>query len=346
MRHGWLSPLGALWGQIARGRHALYDRGWMRSTSFDRALVAVGNLTVGGTGKTPHVEYLIRALQPHYRVAVVSRGYGRRTKGFRLTTAADNAATVGDEPLQIYQKFNGEVPVAVAEERAVAIPNLLADYPEVQVILLDDALQHRAIRPDVRLLLTDFNRPFYQDYPLPAGRLREFPTEARRADACLMTKCPPALSRSQQTALESELRAFVAPDAPVHFTTLSYGTPVPLLANGLPLGRRVVLCSGLAQPAPLRAYAQEQWDVVAEETFRDHHRYTPRDLRRLADLARSLRASLLSTEKDAVKWQDEALKSLLIEVPVYCLPIEPRFVSNEGDFLAWLRRRIDQKLGN
>ena len=201
-----LYPFTLLYGTITDFRNHLYNMGQRPSIQFDTNVINVGNLTVGGTGKTPHVEYLIRLLHSQYKVATLSRGYGRKTKGFILANDEATAESIGDEPLQFYKKFKNECVVSVGEERALAIPHILTEHPETQVVLLDDAYQHRAVTPSFNILLTDYNRLFYQDYPFPSGRLRERRKGAKRANAVIVTKCPDDLSSSAQQAIEQQIR--------------------------------------------------------------------------------------------------------------------------------------------
>lgn len=188
-----LAPFALLYGLTVLVRNGLYQIGFFKSIRFSFPVISIGNLSVGGTGKTPHIEYFIQHLQEYVRIGVLSRGYGRNTRGYRLVQTNDHAELSGDEPVQIKRKFP-DTAVAVSENRALGIPQLLKTNPEVQLILLDDAYQHRAIRPALSILLTDYNRPYYQDFLLPVGRLREWRGGARRADAIVVTKCPLTLT--------------------------------------------------------------------------------------------------------------------------------------------------------
>ncbi len=275
-----LFPFAVLYDIITRLRNHAYDTGRKPSVHFDVPVIGVGNLTVGGTGKTPMVEHLIRVLSPSYRVATLSRGYGRRTKGFRLATVSDTAGTLGDEPLQLFRKFGQTVTVAVGEDRAFAIPNILQEQPETEVVLMDDAFQHRRVRPLVNLLLSDYSRPFYRDMLLPAGRLRESRSGAGRADVVIVTKCPVEIQEDEMMAIEDAIREYSP--APVFFTTIRYGNPVPFggfstNADAAP-AERVILVTGIAQAGPLVAYLKKSYTLVEHVAFADHHRYTRADL--------------------------------------------------------------------
>lgn len=354
---GVLAPLAALYGLLTDTWHRLYDAGWRRSAAFDRFVIGVGNLTVGGTGKTPHVEYLVRSLAPQFNVAILSRGYGRRTRGYRLAGPEDSAETLGDEPRQFYQKFRNAVPVAVGEERAAAILHLLLDHPETEVILLDDAFQHRAVRPQLNLLLTDFNRLFFTDEMLPLGRLRESPRGAIRADAVLVTKCPEKLPEFDRKKIETGVKKYVRSGVPVFFTTFRYGDPQPVNDQPWPDAARVLLVTGLASPEPLEAHVRERFRMLAHRRFADHHGYTVADLEKLtADFSPknvpggvpsdNVPTVVLTSEKDAVKL-GPLLAAHPVPWPVFYLPIEVDFLFGEGpEFDAWVVSRIREHVAH
>ena len=247
---------------------------------------------MGGTGKTPMVEFLIErslASEPAtaYQTVTLSRGYGRQTRGFKIAGATDTAATIGDEPLQLFRKYGNRVRVTVGERRADAIRILEQEYPETQLILLDDAFQHRAVRADVYLLLNDYNRPFYTDFPFPAGRLRERRHGATRADAIVVTKCPVDLSVADQQRITGDIRRYARPDAPVFFATLHYRQPVAFAALSAGQPRPgpelevVGLVSGLANADPLDTYVRQRFTLLKHHRFADHYDYTRADLDRI-----------------------------------------------------------------
>lgn len=340
-----LFPFAVLYDVITRLRNHAYDTGRKPSVHFDVPVIGVGNLTVGGTGKTPMVEHLIRVLSPSYRVATLSRGYGRRTKGFRLATTADTAATLGDEPLQLFRKFGQTVTVAVGEDRAFAIPNILQEQPDTEVILMDDAFQHRRVRPLVNLLLSDYSRPFYRDLLLPAGRLRESRSGAGRANVVIVTKCPAEIQEEDMMAIEDAIREYTP--APVFFTTIRYGNPVPFggfftNSNATPADR-VILVTGIAQAGPLVAYLKKSYTLVEHVAFADHHQYTRVDLEGLVSrVAANPGISIITTEKDSVKLLDEELKDVAGGLPLFYLPMEAEFVKNGKDFDAVVLNAIER----
>ncbi len=334
----------ALLAGLVRVRNGLYDRGYRRPVRFAVPLIGVGNLTVGGAGKTPHVEYLLRWLAPHVRVATLSRGYGRQTRGFRLAGPADSATTLGDEPMQFFRKFGPRVRVAVGEKRVQAIPQLMALASPPEVIVLDDAFQHRAVQPHCQLLLTEYAQPLSRDYVWPRGRLREPRQGAHRADALVVTKCPSQLSAADRVTLTAELRPYVRPEVPIFFTTTTYLPPQPVFAETpfeWPAAARVLLFCGLARPAPLRAHVAAAYTLQDFVAFPDHHAYTTREVEALARRWRQLAnpaAVLLTTEKDMVKLLPAALAEVLRGVPIFYLPIAVKFLADEPQFRTVVRR--------
>lgn len=282
------------------------------------------------------VEFLIqwhfhRGLAGEQEVVTLSRGYGRRTKGFRVAGADDTSATLGDEPLQLFRKFGDRVRVCVGEHRAGAIRAIQQRFPETRLILLDDAYQHRAVRPDVNLLLTDYNRPFYADHPFPAGRLRERRHGAARADAVVVTKCPPDLPDADRQRIADAIRLYASRDAPVFFAGLAYDQPVAF-ADGQPVqwAGPVVLLSGLASADPLEAYVRETFALLRHDRFPDHYAYSRADLEsRVKSLPAG--AALLTTEKDWVKLDALLTPAERARWPLYYLPVRMQPLSASAD---------------
>ncbi len=252
-----LRPAGTLYGLGAALRNQFYNAGWLRSFAFDFPVIVVGNLQAGGTGKTPCVEFLVRKLNSRYPAATLSRGYGRRTRGYLLATAQSLPEDIGDEPVLLKRLFPA-LEVAVGENRVAAIPALLTDSPETKVIICDDAFQHRPLRGGLNLLLTGFGALYVDDLMLPAGRLREPVSGARRADAIIVTGCPPALPPAEQQVIAARLRG--NPDQPVFFAGLEYATPYRLgrlseLFSGEGL-HAILLVTGIARPERLRGWLE------------------------------------------------------------------------------------------
>jgi tetraacyldisaccharide 4'-kinase len=214
-----LSPFSLLYGIGVLFRNMLYDAEILKPSQFSVPLIGVGNLSIGGAGKTPHIEYLIKVLQPYINVATLSRGYNRNTSGFRFVTPTDTALVSGDEPLMYARKFEG-VPVAVCENRAIAVPQMIQRYPQIQTILLDDAFQHRSVQPFLNILLTQYESPYNNDYLLPSGRLREWRSSYKRADVIIVTKCPDDMSIEEKQKAIKELK--LLPNQKVFFTKYIY----------------------------------------------------------------------------------------------------------------------------
>lgn len=336
----WLLPLSWLYGLGVRLRNRLYDMGWKRSYDFGLPVFCVGNITVGGTGKTPHTEYLIRLfLGRGLRVGVVSRGYGRLTSGYWLMAGGESADCVGDEPAQMKRKYP-DIWMAVSENRLLGLGNMMAtpagDAP--QVYLLDDAFQHRRVRAGVNIVLADYGRPVDTDALLPAGRLREPVSGLRRADIVVVTKCPPGLTRAEADAMAA--RVLGGLKRPVFFTTLRYGRLTPYCGGGdgtralqsLSPATPVLMIAGIAVPARLEEELRRHTSRVSTLTYADHHRFSPGDVDTMARRLDALppEAIAVTTEKDAARMAHlplpEAFKGRL-----YTLPVEAEFLFGEGE---------------
>lgn len=307
-------PFSMLYGLVVWIRNALYDHEILDSTDFQIPIISVGNITVGGTGKTPHVEYLAGLLEGDYRVATLSRGYKRKTRDFRIAAAGSTVAEIGDEPLQIKQRFPG-LTVAVDRLRVHGVRNLMELSPPVELILLDDAYQHRSLKPGVSILLIDFTRPLDRDHLLPAGMLREPASNRHRAQVILVTKSPENLKPIEMR--EYVHRMGLSLGQHLYFTSIRYDRLVPVYpgvpAQDLEMLRTnpgtVLLVAGIASPRSLRRFAESVSGHTSEMFFSDHHRYTTRDLDRISERYRSLKEEgrevlVLTTEKDAVRLRE------------------------------------------
>ena len=285
---------------------------------------------------------LIRLLQNHYQIATLSRGYGRKTKGFRIATEADTPQTLGDEPIQFYQKFGKSVPVSVGEKRVDAATQLLAQYPDTQVVLLDDAYQHRAIGRHLNILLTDYNRLFYQDFVLPQGRLRESRVGAKRADAIIVSKCPESLTEAEIQRIDKATRRYIQAEIPVFFSTIYYGKPIAFGSETL-LSEQVVVLAGIANLKPFEDYARRHFRVLQTIRLADHYDYTTADIEKFRNLIQSFgtsNVSILTTEKDYVKLSKLGDKGSL---PLFFVPIEIGFLRNEANkFNNWVLERVQK----
>lgn len=328
-----LFPFSVLYQVVTSFRNFLYNKKILRSIEFDIKTIVVGNLTVGGTGKTPMVEYLIRLLSNEYKIAVLSRGYGRKTKGFLLADETSTAYTLGDEPMQIYTKFKNKVIVAVGEDRVLAIPSILTAHPDINLIILDDAFQHRRIKGSLSILLTDYRRLFYKDFVLPTGWLRESRRGARRADVIVITKCSMGLTESEMNKVENKIRKYT--DVPVFFSGIQYHTPVPLFDLSSLFSKNIVLVSGIAKTEELVEYVKSNFNLVNHIRLSDHHQYMLKDIQSIKKEFDKINLDskiILLTEKDAAKWNNSVFEKELSGISVFYLPIETVFLKNKKEF--------------
>ncbi len=323
--HTLLLPLSVLYGAGVYFRNKLFDWKLLPSERFATPVICVGNITVGGTGKTPHIEYLVRLLTPHYRVAVLSRGYKRHSKGFQLADSASTPTQLGDESYQLHRKFP-ELIVAVDADRRNGIRHLEALPVLPQVILLDDAYQHRYVSPGLTLLLTDFNRMIDRDHLLPAGRMRESIHGTQRASMAIITKAPREISDDESRLYRKRLR--LREDQPLFFSGLSYSDLKPVFISPdinegdsqpkekFHLGKTALLVTGIAQPALFERYLSTQYELAGSLVFPDHHDFQAHDIQKITDKFHSIpnkEKLIIVTEKDAVRLQhnpfiDDSLK--------------------------------------
>ncbi|WP_018613538.1 tetraacyldisaccharide 4'-kinase [Segetibacter koreensis] len=326
-----LFPFSLLYGLIIKIRNYLFDKNIIKSASFNLPIIAVGNLSVGGTGKSPMVEYLLALLKNKYKVATLSRGYKRKTKGYALANAETTALEIGDEPMQFHRKFP-DVAVAVGEERIVAIPQLLQDCPETEVIILDDAFQHRSIRPGFNILLTQYGDLFTRDFFLPTGDLRDEPSSYKRADVVIVTKCPGNLSQEERDEIKKEIKPF--PHQKIFFTTIHYGLPYHIVTGSekaITLNDEVLLVCGIANPAPLKNYLSQTAKTYNQLSFSDHHIFTIDDIKEIQKKFNDLAVDqkmIITTEKDAVRLMK--FNGELINMPVFVLPVQHKFLFDGG----------------
>jgi tetraacyldisaccharide 4''-kinase len=334
---------------VLRIRHALFDGGKLKSVTHPVPVISVGNLTVGGTGKTPMVEYLVALLQGRCRVAVLSRGYKRKGKGFHLVEADDTALTAGDESLQIKRKFP-HILVAVDKDRNRGVRQLLA-LPEDQrpdLVILDDGFQYRRLKPQTDLVMVDYNRPIFKDNLLPFGRLRDLPEQIRRAKVVVVSKSPRYLDEWERAKVRQQTR--LRPDQPLFFTMVKYGEALPVFRweadKRYIYSKEVYLFSGVADDRPLLAHLTDRYERIGHKRFGDHHRFTRHDLRALARYAnRNPRALLLTTEKDAQRLLHCSTLAPEVRRRLFYLPIHAEFLTwEEGmEFDALMRRDLPEK---
>ena len=328
-------------------RNYCYDRQWMRSTSFNLPIICVGNLSVGGTGKSPMTELLIEMLLPTHKVATISRGYKRKTKGYLLANENTTALEIGDEPMQFYSKFKN-IAVAVGEERVEAVPQLLQDRPETEVIILDDAFQHRAIAAGCNIILTDYNNPYWDDWFLPSGDLRDQPSSARRAQVIMVTKCPSNLTQQQRESVLKRINPL--PTQQVFFTTFAYGLPYHIITGStyeLHQQAEVLLVCGIANPEPLKKHLEVHAGVYHQMSFHDHHIFSIDDLHQMRQKWEVMEAKhkiLLTTEKDAVRLMKFGTE--LHHLPLYVQPVKHAVLFNQYNELSQLIKSFVTNFAN
>ena len=274
-----LLPFALVYGLIVWIRNWMYNKNILRSSSFGLPVICVGNLSVGGTGKSPMVEYLVFNLNNYFKVATLSRGYKRKTRGYALASEHTTAIDIGDEPMQFHLKFP-DVPVAVGEERIVAIPQLLHDRPETQVVILDDAFQHRAIKAGFNILLTDYGNLFTRDFFLPTGDLRDMRSSYKRADVVIVTKCKHDLSDEEKKSITEEINPL--PHQKLFFSAISYGTPYHITRHNFTYideQTEVLLVTGIANPKPLKKFLEDRIYTYYMMHYSDHHIFSIDDWR-------------------------------------------------------------------
>ncbi|MBQ8501128.1 MAG: tetraacyldisaccharide 4'-kinase [Bacteroides sp.] len=335
----WLLPLAWLYGAGTALRNKFFDWGWLRSKEFDVPVICIGNLAVGGTGKTPHTEYLIQLLQAAgLQVATLSRGYKRKSRGYILADEQSSAERIGDEPYQMKSKFPA-VRVAVDADRCHGIEQLLkVKNPTIDVILLDDAFQHRYVKAGLNILLTDYHRLICEDRLLPAGRLRESVGGKERAQIVIVTKCPDDIKPIDFNIIGKQLKLY--PYQHLYFSRFRYGSLLPMdeatSNKRLPLsackGKHVLLVTGIASPTPLLKELEKQAQEVKLLAFGDHHDFSNRELQHIEEEYLKLpeeKRMLITTEKDAARLRDHPALGEVVKRAAYVLPIEIEFLQNQ-----------------
>lgn len=339
----FLFPFTLLYRGIIGIRNLLYDTGLLKSISFDLPVISVGNLNTGGSGKTPMIEYLIRQLQPFIRVSVLSRGYKRKTKGYRNVTEDNDYTQVGDEPLLLKKKYP-DTAVAVGEERALAIPQLLQNYDDIKLVLLDDAFQHRGVRPYINILLTDYHLRYTRDFLLPMGHLREPRASAERADVIVVTKCPNDLAEEDMKNIRNEIRP--TSDQKLFFSTLKYHTAYNVFETSERIlldGKTVFLMTGIANPEPIVNFLKEKKVDYFHRKFPDHFAFTKHDIATVIDSFEkmdSLKKVFLTTEKDLIRLVPHLHYFRTKKINIFALPIEVEFLGDSGGFIQDIKDKL------
>ncbi len=333
-----LFPIALLYGVALGFRNWFFNTGILPVTKVNAKIIAVGNLSVGGTGKTPHVDFLLDQFSKQYNTAVLLRGYGRKSKGFQLVNEKSTTRQVGDEALNYNNRFQDRIKVAVCEKRVEGAQKLLQRYPELDLIVLDDAFQHRYIYRDCNILLTEYNRPFYKDFVIPSGRLREFSMGKNRADIVIVTKSPQTLKEKQKKQFVQRMR--LKKDTPVFFSSIQYDECVDIENNTImALTNNLLLVTGIGNPSPLFTHLKGQANVKHLQ-FGDHHHYTKKDIEnihKLFDNFAHTEKIIVTTEKDAMRLKEPNIKPLIQSYP-WCY----QKISVEIGESEQLLRKIDE----
>lgn len=328
-------PLGWTYALAVFVRNKLFDWGLLDSATAECPTISVGNLTAGGTGKTPHTEYLLELLSSSgIAVAEVSRGHKRKSRGFMEYGESCTAEDIGDESFQIARKFP-DVKIAVDHERVHAIRLLKEKYPGLSAVVLDDCMQHRYIKPGISILLCDYARPYYKDCILPYGNLRECKNESRRADIIIVSKCPRDMTPAERTTIINEVRPL--PHQRLFFTTMEYGAAYPLFGEGhakkMEKSDKVLMLTAIANPRPLQEHLETMFDEVVAMSFSDHHFFTADDWQNISEtFGNSSGSMILVTEKDASKIQDDISVPANLKPHIFVLPIRVVFLEDGDGF--------------
>ena len=340
-----LFPLSIIYGILVFIRNKMYDQGILKSHSFKIPLISVGNITVGGTGKTPHIEYLADLLREEFNLATLSRGYKRKSKDFRIVTNESTVKEAGDEPLQIKQKFP-DITVAVDRNRVNGVKSLKEKIPDLDVVLLDDAYQHRKIKVNLSILLIDYNHPISKDFLLPLGNLREQAYEKRRAHIIIITKSPPNLQPIERRVLLKKLRPY--PYQSVYFTTFQYGEPSKVFGsskespdlseknNIIDKDTTILLVTGIANPRVLSNHIGETYSrQIQKLKFTDHKNFTNKEIKKIKRQFDKIKGkkAIVTTEKDGIRFRELANFPDDLKQYMYYIPIYVKFLNNRtSDF--------------
>ena len=340
-----LLPISLLYHIVLTIRHKLYDWHILKATRFEKSVICVGNLNLGGTGKTPHTEYFIRLLENNYRVATLSRGYGRKTKGFQLADETSTYEDLGDEPLQYFTKFH-DIQVAVDEDRVDGVRKLICSPNHAEVILLDDAFQHRSIKAGLNILLTEYGHLYCDDFLVPAGSLRDVRSAAKRADIIVVSKAPKDLDESERQRIVCKLKP--SKDQKVFFSYLEYQALEPLNEKAKTIvaekADSVLAFCGIAHPESFVEALKNQFKNIDSLRFADHHAFAKEDISSILDRFAHLdgdKKIIVTTEKDAARLTKSPYLCQFEDVPLYDLPVGVRFHEEEKfneEILSYVRK--------
>jgi len=346
----FLLPVSFVYAALSGTRNFLYDTNVFRQKKFDTPIILVGNLSVGGTGKTPHVEYLLKFLHKDFKVATLSRGYGRKSSGFVLGGRGAKASTIGDEPMQYLSKFDDAI-VSVCEDRVEGAQKLLASSNPPDVIIMDDGYQHRSINPGYKILLTAFDHLYTNDYLLPTGNLRESRSGYKRANCLVVTKCPDSITEQQKTVIKSKLG--LLPHQQLFFSTIQYGDIISVNSSETKniqqiKGTSVVLFTGIENPTPLVEYLKNKCEVIESLKFPDHHEFTEKDIKAVLEKFNRFaegKAILLTTEKDYQRIKSSANFTKIQQLPCFYIPVVIK-IDNEELFNTSIRNYVTENKRN
>lgn len=346
-----LYPISKLYGMGMAVRNKMFEYGMLKQQEFDIPLVVVGNIAMGGTGKTPHVEYIVESMLGKYNIGVLSRGYKRATKGFVLASPQSRPEDIGDESYQIYRKFGPDITVAVCEKRSEGIRQMREINPDLNMIILDDAFQHRYVKPSVSIILTEYNRPVFNDKLLPYGRLRESSRALNRAEIVVVTKCPIDMKPMQYRIFEENLKLF--PYQKLYFSRYNYGHLVPVFPDDAPeipsldtegQESSILVVTGVANPKPFVRYLRRHKATVKLKRFTDHHNFTSSDMEEIArqfDELKGKKKYIVTTEKDAVRILNNPYFPHRLKKSIFYVPIKVEFIDRgELEFTAGIEKTI------
>ena len=339
-----LFPISRIYGMVVAVRNKMFDSGILKQHEFDVPVITVGNIAMGGTGKTPHTEYVVDSLRDDYTIGVLSRGYKRKTKGFVLATKRSRPEDIGDEPYQIYHKYGKEVTVAVCESRVEGIKRMLEINPRINLVVLDDAFQHRYVKPSISIVLTEYNRPVFYDDLLPYGRLREPVNALNRADVVIVTKCPDEVKPMDFRIYKEALNLY--PYQKLFYSTYAYGHLVSVFPESvqyipyldwLTPDDSILVLTGVANPRPFVRHLRKFKVRVKVRRYNDHHNYTHGDMESILKKFNELpgnRKFIITTEKDAVRLSNNPYFPHKLKSCIFYLPIKVEFLPQcEGDFV-------------
>lgn len=339
-----LAPFSFLYGIGVSLRNLLYTTGLLKSNSFSIPVFNVGNLSVGGSGKTPHVEYLISFLKAYMHIATLSRGYKRKTKGFIFVSTKANAEQVGDEPL-MFKRKNPDITVAVSESRTIGIPMILQYRPETQAIIMDDAFQHLSVKPGLNILVTEYSRPYFKDFLLPMGRLREWRSASERADIIVVSKCPENLAAPDMETFINAMSP--APYQKIFFSKYVYGQAYYIYNSSrriqLDENLSIVLLCAIANTDYLLDYLEPKVDAYKLLQFEDHHDFSERDIaqvKKYYDTFESSGKIIITTEKDAMRLDMHRNYIIENKLPIFVLPVRVQLLEEEAEFQTLIKQYL------